>query len=62
MDQKIGAITGVVEDVGLYEALDSNSFLIRVLVQIDVNKIIKEGINIGNKVNEIHWIDFRYER
>lgn len=62
MGNKIGEALGTVEDVGFFEMPGSSVPILKAKVSIDVNIPIRKGINIGNQIDGIHWIDFRYER
>ncbi|KAJ1401181.1 Zinc knuckle CX2CX4HX4C [Sesbania bispinosa] len=61
MGMKIGSTIGSVQQTDLFETKDMGSF-IKILVEVDVNKPLKSGINVGSNKDGVHWIDFQYER
>lgn len=60
MGKAIGDQVGVVQDSAAYEMPDKANF-VKIKVLFNINNPIRAGMYIGNKVDGINWIDFRYE-
>ncbi|KAJ1388771.1 Zinc knuckle CX2CX4HX4C [Sesbania bispinosa] len=61
MGQRIGACLGEVKESEIFEVRERGSF-IKILVEVDVTKPLKPGINIGSQADGVLWVDFQYER
>ncbi|KAJ1421140.1 Zinc knuckle CX2CX4HX4C [Sesbania bispinosa] len=61
MGRKIGECMGVVRESEIFEVRDRGSF-IKILVDFDTTKPLLPGVNIGNRVDGVLWVDFRFER
>lgn len=60
MGTAIGEQIGEVIDSAVYEMPDKANF-VKIKVQFNINNPIRAGLYIGNKVDGINWVDFRYE-
>lgn len=62
MGRKLGATIGEVSEVSLFEFSGQNNHVLKAKVKLNLNNPLKKGVNMGSKVDGIHWVDFRYER
>jgi hypothetical protein len=60
MGKAIGEQLGEVVDAAVYELPDKARF-VKIKILFDVTTLIRAGMFIGNKVDSINWIDFRFE-
>ncbi|KAJ1380911.1 Zinc knuckle CX2CX4HX4C [Sesbania bispinosa] len=61
MGLKNGECMGPINDADIYEIQGRGSF-VKVQVQIDIDKPLMNGINVGSKKDGVFWVDFQYER
>jgi hypothetical protein len=61
MGKKLGARIGRVEESEIY-LYPEKARVVKIKVHIDTQKPLKAGIRIGNTVDGISWVDFRYEK
>lgn len=52
--KKIGATMGMVEDIRLFIINGSSSPIVKALINIDIDKPLTKGVNIGNKDDEAY--------
>lgn len=60
MGEQIGSQIGQVQDVGIYE-YPEKAKIVKVKILFDISNPIRAGIYIGNEVDGINWVDFRFE-
>jgi hypothetical protein len=60
MGKEIGSQIGQVLDVGIYD-FPENARIVKVKLLFDISSPIRAGLYIGNDVDGINWVDFRYE-
>ena len=60
MGKAIGDQLGEVLDSAVYELPDKANF-VKIKILFDVNSPIRAGMYIGNEVDGVNWIDFRFE-
>ncbi|KAJ1380428.1 Zinc finger, CCHC-type [Sesbania bispinosa] len=53
--------TAPASDAEMYEIQGRGAF-VKVQVQIDVDKPLLSGVNVGSKKDGVFWVDFQYER
>ncbi|GAU51479.1 hypothetical protein TSUD_413680 [Trifolium subterraneum] len=61
MGESIGALMGNVEASEFYEYPGKN-VIIKIKVGINIHNLITSGIHVGNPIDGINWIDYRYEK
>jgi hypothetical protein len=60
MGKALGSQLGEVLDSAVYELPDNASF-VKIKVLFEVYNPIRAGMYIGNEVDGVTWIDFRFE-
>lgn len=60
MGEQIGSQIGEVMDVGMYD-YPENARILKVKIWFDITSQIRAGLYIGNEVDGVNWVDFRYE-
>ncbi|KAF7843734.1 reverse transcriptase [Senna tora] len=59
---KLCAKVGEVHELGLYEEQSTGNVFMRGVVNIDVRKGLRKGVNLGNARDGVYWVDFLYEK